>query len=167
MGVTELSEMMGTNPNLAHRCWRVWVCGKRPWVRGAWTCSASVAGGCRTWRGMAAATVAAAAIAAAKAAAPAAGPRPPNPPPRPSRKDPATSRVATKSPLPPQGHQGKAKAKAKPQAKGKGKAKPPPPKPQPPPCKKGAGTPIGMCRVWGTPGMSLGRRGAMGGPSAK
>ena len=58
------------------------------------------------------------------------------------------------------------KPKAKPQAKGKGKATPPP-NPSPPLCKKGGRTPMGMCRVWGTPGMSLGPRGAMGGLSAK
>ena len=92
--------------------------------------------------------------------------RPPNPPPKAPRKNPATSRVATKSPLHPQAQQpSKPKAKAKPEAKGKGKAIPPP-KPQAPPCKIGAGTPMGMCRVCGTPGMSLGLRGAMGGPSA-
>ena len=39
--------------------------------------------------------------------------------------------------------------------------------PIPPLCKKGPGTPMEMCRVWGTPGMCLGRKGAMGGPSAK
>ena len=60
----------------------------------------------------------------------------------------------------------KPKPKTRPQAKGKGKATPPQ-NPSPPLCKKGAGTPMGTCRVWGTPGMSLGRRGALGGPSAK
>ena len=58
-------------------------------------------------------------------------PPPPRPqtPPRPTRKNPATSRVATKSPPPPQAQQSKPKAKAKPQAKGKGKVNPPPSKP--------------------------------------
>ena len=60
----------------------------------------------------------------------------------------------------------KPKAKAKPKAKSK--AKPPPAlNPRAAPCRMGAGTPMGMCRVWGTPGVSIGRRGAMGGPSAK
>ena len=90
----------------------------------------------------------------------------PKPPPRPPRRNPATSSVARKSP-PPEA-QTKPKAKAKPKGKGKGKATPPPPNPKPPPpWRMGAGTPMGMCRVWGTPGMSLGRSGAMGGPSAK
>ena len=54
------------------------------------------------------------------------------------------------------------------QAPGQGQGQShPPPNPKPPPCKILAGTPMGMCRVWGTPGMSLARRGAMGGPSAK
>ena len=92
-------------------------------------------------------------------------PKPPRKAPK-KRPRPASSRVATKRRPRPQGQQGKPKAKPKPQAKGKGKATPPP-NPKPPPCKKGPGTPMGMCRVWGTPGMSLGRRGAMGGPSAK
>ena len=53
-----------------------------------------------------------------------------------------------------------------PQAKAKGKATPPPHS-KPPACKIGAATPMGLCRVWGTPGMSLARRGAMGGLSTK
>ena len=66
----------------------------------------------------------------------------------------------------PQAQQSKPEAKAR--AKGKAKAKAtPPPNPKPPPCKIGFGTPMGLCRVWGTPGLSFGRRGAMGGPSAK
>ena len=93
------------------------------------------------------------------------------PPPRPPRKNPATSRVATKRP-PPKAQQTKPnraspRPRPSPRARARAKPPPPPPNPKPPPCKIGAGTPMGMCRVWRTPGMSLGRRGAMGGPSAK
>ena len=58
---------------------------------------------------------------------------PQNPPPRPPRKNPATWRVARKSPPPPpQAQQSKPKAKAKPHGQGKGKATSPK-KPQAPP----------------------------------
>ena len=48
----------------------------------------------------------------------------------------------------------KPRAKVKPKTKRKAK---------PPPWRIGAGTPMGMCRVWGAPGTSLEWRGAMGG----
>ena len=96
---------------------------------------------------------------------------PQTPPPRPPRKNPApaTSRVATKRrpPPPPKGSRASPSPRPSRGPRARAKPPPPPPNPRPPLCKKGAGTPMGMCRVWGTPGMSLGRRGLMGGPSAK
>ena len=166
VGVTELSRMLGTNPHLALSVLE----GLGRWEAGrsAGGMDPQRKGGGRLEdRGGQDSSSSSSTGSGGKTPAPKA-PKPP--PPRPPRKDPApaTSRVATKRrPPPPQGQQGKPKAKAKPQAKGKGKATPPPQTPSPPPCKKGAGTPMGMCRVWGTPGMPLGRRGAMGGPSAK
>ena len=165
VGVTELRRMMGTDPNLALSVaeglgrWKGGrsAGGMDPQRKGSWrlqdraretrsSSSSSTSSGGKT-----------------------PSPRPPNPPPRkaPKKKPRHFESSDEEAPPPPtQGQQGKPKAKAKPQAKGKGKATPPP-NPKPPPCKKGAGTPMGMCRVWGTPAMSLGRRGAMGGPSAK
>ena len=161
VGVTKLSRMLGTNPNLALLVLEGlgrWESGRsaegmdpqrKGWARlrdrggdDSNSSSSSSSSGGKTPPTKA-----------------------PKTPPRPPRKSPApaTSRVATKKRRPPH----KPKPKAKPQAKGKGKATPPPPNPRPPLCKIGAGTPMGMCRLWGTPGMSLGRRGAMGGPSAK
>ena len=154
-----LSRMMGTNPNLALSVLE---------GLGRWEAGRSGGGMDLQRKGWGRLQDRAGMTAAAAAAAAAAAGGGKTPPPRLPRKDPATSRVATKRRPPPQGQQGKPKAKAKPQAKGKGQATPPPPpNPKPPPCKKGAGTPMGMCRVWGTPGMSLGGRGAMRGPSAK
>ena len=70
-------------------------------------------------------------------------PKAPKPPPRPPRKNPATSRVATKSPSPPQAQHRKPKARAKPQAKGKGRATPPPQTPSPPPLQDRGRDPYG------------------------
>ena len=148
MGVTELSRMLGTNPNLALSVLE---------VSGRWEAGRS-AGGMAPKRkgwGRLQDRGGVTAVAAAAAAARAAG----------RRHRPRHFESSDEEAPPPKGSKGKPKPKAKPQAKGKGK--PPPPNPRPPLCKKGAGTPMGMCRVWGTPGMSLGRRGAMGGPSAK
>ena len=156
VGVTELSRTMGTNPNLALSVPEGLGGGKRAGVRGAWTRRARVGGGCRTGRR----TIAA----AAASTAPAAGERHPPPqgpqtPPKAPKKRPRHFASSDEEVPPPP------RAAQQAQAKAKGKA-PPPPNPKPPPCKKGAGTPMGMCQVWGTPGMSLGGRGAKGGPSA-
>ena len=170
VGVTELSRMMGTNPNLALLVleglvrWEAGrsVGGIKPQRKG-WGRLQDRAGDDSSSTTTSTTSSSSSSTSSGGKTPP---PKAPKPPPRPPRKDPATSRIATKRRPTPQGQHGKPKAKAKPQAKGNGKPTPPP-NPKPPPCEKGAGTPMGMCRVWGTPGMSLGRRGAMGGPSAK
>ena len=91
-------------------------------------------------------------------------PRPSNPkPPKASKKKPPfeSSKEGAPPPKP------RPSPRPSPSPRTRARASPPPPHLKPPPSRIGAGTPMGMCRVWGTPGMSLGRRGAMGGPSTK
>ena len=169
VGVTELGRMMGTDANLALSVleglgrWEsgTGAGGMDPQHKG-WVRLHNRAG--ETSSSSSSSTITTTTTTSGGRIPPPKAPKPP--PPRPPRKNPATLRVATKSSPPPQAQQSKPKAKAKPQAKGKGKATPPP-NPKPPLCKIGAGNPMGMCRVWGTPGMSLGWRGTMGGPSTK
>ena len=86
-------------------------------------------------------------------------PKPPNPPKAPKKpKKPRHFEGSEEEAHPLAPHP---KPKAKPKAKPKGKAKPSPKTPGPHLCEIGAGIPMEMCRVWETPGMLLGRRGAM------
>ena len=161
MGVTELSRMLGTNPNLALSVLE---------RLGRWEAGRS-AGGVdpqrKGWRrlqdrGGDDSSSTTSSTSSGEKTPPTKAPKPP---PKAPKKKPRPRHFESSDeeapPPPPQGQQGKPKPKAKPHAKGKGKANPPA-NPRPPLCKKGAGTPMEMCRVWGTPGMSLGRRGAMG-----
>ena len=145
--VTALSQMMGTDPNLALSVLEGlgrWEAGRSAWGmdsrRKGWgrlqnrageTSSSSTSSGGRT------------------PPPPPQGPQ--TPPPRPPRKNPAidTSRVATKRRPPLQGQQGKPKAKAKPKGKGKGKATHPPPKPQAPALQDRGRDPYGNVPVVG------------------
>ena len=162
VGVTELGRILGTHPNLALSV---------PEGLGRWEAGRSAAGmdpqrkGSGSSRDRAGETSSSSTTTTTNGGRtpPPEGPQPP--PPRPPRKTPASSRVARKTPPPPSPAE---QAQGQGQAPGQGQGQShPPPTPRPPHCKIGVWTPMGMCRVWGTPGLSLGRRGAMGDPSAK
>ena len=171
VGVTELSRMMGTDPNLALTVMEGlgrWEAGRsaggmkeqrKGWGRlqdRAEETSSSSSGSSSTTSG-------------GKTPPPPQGPQTP-PPPKAPKKSPRHLESSDKeAPPPPPRAPEQAQGQGQAPGQGQGQSQPPPPQTPSPthPCKKGAGTPMGMCRVWGTPGMSLGRRGAMGGPSAK
>ena len=164
MGVAELGRMMGTDPNLALSVLE---------GLGRWQAGRNAGGmdpqrkGWGRLQGRAGETSSSSSSTSNSSGGrtpPPQGPQPP--PPKAPKKNPRHSESSEEDAPLPQAQQSKPQAKAKPQGKGKAKATPPP-NPKPPLCKIGAGTPMGICQVWGTPGMSLGRRGAMGGPSAK
>ena len=154
MGVTELGHMMGTDPNRA--LWVLegldrWGSGRsaegmdpqlkgwvrlqdRAWVTSYSSSSRSTTSGERT-------------------------------PPKDPKKKPRHFKSSDEEPPPPPPSPAKqAQGQGQAPGQGQGQSHPPPQNPKPPLCKIGAGTPMGMFRMCGTPGMSLGRRGAMGGP---
>ena len=91
-------------------------------------------------------------------------PQSPKPSPKAPKKKPRRFESSEEEPPPPPPLSPAEQAQGQGQAPSQGQGqRPPPPNPKPLPCKIGVGTPMGMCRVWGTPGMSLGGRGAMGG----
>ena len=88
-------------------------------------------------------------------------PRPPNSPPQGPQEKPRFESSDEGAPPP---RPIRASPRPRPSPRARTRAKPAPPQT---PCKIGAGTLMGMCRVWGIPSTSLGRMGAMGGASAK
>ena len=127
----------GEPPIRPSRCWRVCVGGKRARVRGAWTRSARAGPGCRTGGDDSSSSSSSSTSSGGKTPPPQ-GPQ--TPPQGPQRKNPATSRVATKKSPPPQ-----ARAQGQSRGQGQGQSHPSPPQtPAPPYARKGPG-PLWEC----------------------
>ena len=137
VGVTELGRMLGNDPNLALSV--LYGLGRsgggmdpqrKGWVRveeGGGETSSSTSG---------------------ERTPPTKTPKPKPPPPQGPQEEARHFESRGRTPPP------KSQDQAQAQGQGQGQA-PPPPNPEPSPWRIGAGTPMGMCRVWGTPGMSL------------
>ena len=141
MGVTQLSRVMGTDPNVAVSVLEALA---------MWEAGRSAGGmdpqrkGWGRFQDRAGDTTSSSSSNTSSGEKTPPPPRPPkHPPPRPPRKDPATSRVATKRrPCPPKGSRVSPRPRPSPRPRARAKP-PPPPKPQAPPLQERGKDPYG------------------------